>query len=323
LDVAAITELIRLTDALIFDLEDAFARARGVRGRHPRPLGNVKFLLVAQFVNGVRHDFSPPREMIVKKNPSGYHLCFGLSRTANATGRRGRISAGDEVERRVLVEGTTYVVRIESDFYQLIEHDDIVWPVIDPHEPYFFDLQPGYAYPFPEESRLGGGLGSTLLRGALLAPGGEGIAGARIGVQGGTEEYRTDQTGQWVLVFPDDKASGNLTLEITQPGAPVPFQVPNVLVVQGRETGLPLTVFKGRVVNASGVGIGGATIEIDVLAETARTRSDGSWLYYFPPGQAAVLVAVTARLPHGRSQTQSNIQVQPRQTTPVAVFHFS
>jgi hypothetical protein len=86
---------------------------------------------------------------------------------------------------------------------------------------------------------------------------------------------------------------------------------------------LPQTALSGRVVNQSGVGIGGATMTVDALQGQSKTRSDGSWFYYFPLNQAQAAVAVTARLPDGRSQTRPNLTVQPKETTPVAVFQFS
>jgi hypothetical protein len=112
-------------------------------------------------------------------------------------------------------------------------------------------------------------------------------------------------------------------LDISLPDPPTQIQVPDVVVRQGRETGLPQTALSGRVVNQSGVGIGGATMTVDALQGQSKTRSDGSWFYYFPLNQAQAAVAVTARLPDGRSQTRPNLTVQPKETTPVAVFQFS
>jgi hypothetical protein len=295
---------------MVFDLEDAFGRERGVRGPHPHALGPVKFLLAGRFVNGVRVDFGSPLEMIIKNNPSGYHLFFGLVKSA------------DMSVRRALVEGTRYIVRVESSFYQVVERDDILWPMPHPVTPYFFDLQPGYAYPFPRESGLGGGLGPTLLRGALLTSGGEGVAGATVRVQNRPGEYRTDRTGQWVLAFPDSQSFGNVILDISAPDTSTQIQV-IAMVEQGRDARLRQTALSGRVVSRSGIGLGGATIEVGSLQGRSKTRGNGNWFYYFPLDQAAKTVAVTARLPDGRSQTQSNIQVRPRETTPVPVFQFS
>jgi hypothetical protein len=301
------SELIRLTDATVFDLEDSFARARGVRG-NPRPLGKIEFRLVGRFVDGARQDFANPLEMIVRVNNDGYHLFFGQVRTKSGVGYR------------LPADETRYVVRIESGFYQTVELDDIRWP--RPKEPYRRALHPGFAYPFPRESSLGKGLGPTLLRGALLRPNGKGIAGAKVEVTSLSNEYVTDGSGQWVLFFSDSANPQTVTVTVTMPGAANPIEIPNVKVVQGRENGLALTALSGRV-TAAGGGVGGAKIGTDAFPDESETRSDGIWFYYFPLNQAATTVAVTARLPDGRSQTQPNIQAQPRKTTTVPVFQFS
>ena len=301
------SELIRLTDATVFDLEDSFARARGVRG-NPRPLGEVKFLLIGRFVGGVRQDFMTPLEMIVRVNPDGYHLFFGQVRTKN------------RVQYRLPADETRYVVRIESGFYQAMELDDVLWP--RPRDPYPRSLHPGFAYPFPRESSLGKGLGPTQLRGALLRPDGKGIAGARVEVLTLSNRYLTDGSGQWLLFFSDRANPNTVAVTVTLPGVAIPIEIPDVKVVQGRENGLALTALSGRV-TAAGAGVGSVKIGTDAFPDESKTRSDGSWFYYFPLNQAAATVAVTARLPDGRSQTQPNVQVQPRKTNPVSVFQFS
>jgi hypothetical protein len=195
--------------------------------------------------------------------------------------------------------------------------------VTRPVSPYFFDLQPGYSYPFPAESTLGGGLGPTLLRGALLRADGEGIANATLRVRNGSNAYRTDSTGKWVLVFPDTQVTENVTLSVSLTDPVREIQVENIPVIRGRETGLPLTALEGRVLTRAGAGISGAVIEIGAPPSKSKARGDGSWFYYFPLDQPASVVAVTARLPDGRSLTHSEIAVQPRITTPVPVFQFS
>ncbi|MCP4660619.1 MAG: hypothetical protein GY856_34905, partial [bacterium] len=62
--------------AAIFDLEDRYARQRGVRGRHPRPLGKVEFRVLGEVDGESRRDFEQPLEMTVVPNPSGFHLFF-------------------------------------------------------------------------------------------------------------------------------------------------------------------------------------------------------------------------------------------------------
>ena len=98
-------------------------------------------------------------------------------------------------------------MRVEtSGRYQRAENPAVVIP--EPAVPYRFDLEPGYAYPFPSGCRAPRSLGPTLLRGALQHPDGAGIAGALVEVAGVTDRYRTDESGQWVLVFPDSPGVG-------------------------------------------------------------------------------------------------------------------
>ncbi|MBS1789178.1 MAG: carboxypeptidase regulatory-like domain-containing protein [Acidobacteria bacterium] len=304
-------EFHRQKEAIIFNLEDSYARSRRVRGKHPRPLGSLKFYLVGQVVNGGQRNFAAPLEMIMTNNNSGYHLFFG------------QVKWPDRFARHALKEGRRYVVRVESSFYQVIERADIDWPMKQPVEPYFFDLAPGYDYPFPTEGTLGGAVGQTLLRGALLSSGGEGIAGGTVRVQNKSNVYSTDRTGKWVLVFPDGQASGNVTVDVALSNPPSQFQVTDVHIERGLTRGLMQTALQGRVMTAAGVGIGGATIEVSNQQGQARTRSDGRWFYYFPLNQPAATVSVTARLPDGRTKTQPNVKVQPQETSKEAVvFQF-
>jgi len=160
--MSATLEFRRLAATLIFDLEDAFARQRGVNGPHPRPSGKINFSVVGTMVAGARQPITPPLPLKVLANPSGYHLFFGTSALRGP-------------QRSTSLPAGQYVVRVDSDFYQRSERTDITLPsVFSPKgpvapliAPYFFDLQPGYAYPFPSVSTLPNGSGTTLLRGVL------------------------------------------------------------------------------------------------------------------------------------------------------------
>ncbi len=173
-------DLQRLTAALIFDLEDSYARDRGVNGPHPRPFGSFDYFITGRVVSGVPQLLESPLALKVVRNPTGYGVFFGdmLSRAGNTL-------------RANLLDGT-YILRIESQFYQPAERNDIVLPSVFASgspgpgtlAPWFFDLSPGYAYPFPDSSTLSRGRGPTLLRGTLLAPDGTGIQGAAIQVVG-------------------------------------------------------------------------------------------------------------------------------------------
>jgi hypothetical protein len=221
----AAVEIRRLAPTLIFDLEDRYARDRAVRGPHPRPVGPVRIRLVGRMVLGSRQDFPVPFDLLTPTNASSYHLFFGDERRAGG-------------RRRLDLAAGTYVVRVESAFYQVVEREDVVLPRAGTVR---FDLEPSYAYPFPTESTLGRGRGPTLLRSSLHQRDGRGISGAVIEVPGQSNRYRTDGTGQWVLVFPDSQPAGNVTVRVRFPEGAV-VNVPGVPVTPGKSNSLlPLT----------------------------------------------------------------------------------
>ncbi len=303
---AAIYELRRQTATLIFDLEDRFARSRGTRGFHPRPLEPVRLFVVARIVLGLRQDFARPLELIVQRNGSGYHIFFNAIRQPDGSVRQAALDAG------------SYVVRVESRYYQTQEQT-VALPT--PERATFFDLQPGFNYPFPNGGTLSGGRGLTLLRGGLHATGGRGLAGARVEAAGVTDSYLTDETGQWALVFPDTQPSASLSVRVTFPDGSVE-NIANVHVVQGSESGLAQASLRGFVLTDAGGVIPGATVEVQGMTGATKTESDGSWFYYFDVNQAAFAADVTARLPDGRTRTQVNQLVQPRATVFVPTFRF-
>lgn len=310
-------ELRRLAATLIFDLEDAFARRRGVHGPHPRPSGGIRFSMVGTMVGGTRQPIDPPLQLRVLANPSGYHLFFGSVSLQNQSRRMDNVAPGQ------------YVVRIDSDFYQRAEREDIMIPSAFGSSvgkaaqiaPYFFDLQPGYAYPFPSVSTLPNGSGVTLLRGVLRNADGTGMAGAKVQAVGQSNTYSTDESGQWVLVFPDTHPSGAVTVHFELPDGSV-RDVTKVMVQQGSTTGLTQTALQGWVLTKSGVGIAGAAIQVAGQMGQAKTASDGSWSFYFDVNQAAAKVTVTATTPDGRSLKQKNVAMQPRGTVGVPSFQF-
>jgi hypothetical protein len=299
-----VRESRRLTATAIFDLEDRYARELRVGETHPRPFGAVNIYLLGRMVDGQRMDFPEPIKLKVRNNPSGYLLFFG------------RVQGPDDVVRDAGLQGT-YVVRVESQFYQQAERDDIELP--RPDAAYLFDLLPNIAYPFP--ARVSTSAGPTLLRGSLHGRDGAAIAGARVELAApGVAPYRTGEDGQWMLVFPRDQPSGDVAVRITLPGAqPLTIDAP---VVRGRETSLQQTAMRGWVVNAAGFGIRGATITVSGQADRSTTDADGRWFYYFDLDQGAAQVHVTATLPDGRSLTSAGQLVQPRGVTRVSTFRF-
>lgn len=296
-------ELRHLTATLILDAEDAYARARGTGGRHPRPIGSVDYDLVGRLAAGQRVRFAQPQRLILVRNPSGYDLFFGEARVGDT--QRTEVTPGD------------YVVRAVSPTarYQPSEREATL---PSPDTPVFFDLQPGHNYPFPTET-LPGGRGPTLLRGAYLLPSGAGTAEVAVRVPNRTDTYVTDQTGQWVLVFPDDEPTGVVMVQFERPDGAVQ-EARDVVVVGGRTSSLPQTALRGAARTMTGVAIADATVAVSGQTAQVRSGLDGTWAFHFAPDQPAATVTVTATLPDGRSQANPNIQVQPRSTVHVPTF---
>jgi hypothetical protein len=206
----------------VFDLEDAFARARRVRGPHPRPFGKIQFYNVARIVDDDTPEYWPqPLALCTVLNPSGYHLFFNDYLLADGSRRANFMAAGD------------YLIRVESQFYQPLA-GRVTLPMPDPNQPAFYDLAPGYSYPFPALP----GHALTLLYGKVQNADGDGLARVLITVDDQTISYETDQAGQWVLVFPDDWETGNVTLQFTLPDGSSQM-LADVLVNQGEINSIP------------------------------------------------------------------------------------
>ncbi|MCP4659826.1 MAG: hypothetical protein GY856_30860, partial [bacterium] len=293
---------------------------------HPRPLGKVEFRVLGEVDGESRRDFEQPLEMTVVPNPSGFHLFFGEVRRPER-GSRGfprRGTNGGFPQRGtngafLLGEGT-YAVRVESEFYQLVERRDVLMP--EPAAPYFCDLDPGYAYPFPHCSTLSGGRGPTLLRGCVFDRAGDGVEGVRVEAEPALSDYQTDETGQWVLVFPDSLPDGEIAVRYHGPDGAV-SEITDVPLLQGRENSLAQTALRGWVLNGTGVALAGATIVVEGQPGDSRTGDDGSWFYYFDPTQSASEVNVTAVLDDGRQLVRPGVEVRHRATVVVPTFRFS
>src|SRR5205807_4161625 len=104
--------------------------------------------------------------------------------------------------------------------------------------------------------------GFALLRGSLHTPDGKPITGATVSVAGANSPYITDDSGQWVLVFPDSVFPANqttVTVRVTPSTGPV-VNVLNVEVAKGDDRALAETALRGWVV-ARRLGIKGATVQ--------------------------------------------------------------
>ena len=293
-----------LSASLIFDLEDGYARRRGMRGPHPRPVGPLSYRVLGRVRNGVLEPFAPMTTLRVRRNPSGYDLSFGVIELPDRT-------------RRTLADGR-YAIQITSPpaYYEPVERDDFAVP--RPAAPYTIDLEPAFGYPFPTET-LPGLRRPTLLRGTYVGASGDGVPGVTVQVPGTSSRSVTDRSGQWVLVFPDDQPTGDVAVRFTAPDNTVQ-NVPGVPVIGGAEASLRQTALRGWTLTAEGAPLAGTSVAVTGEPAPVRSRPDGRWSYYFRFAQPAAVVDVTASLPDGRAQTHPNVPVEPRVTTVVPTF---
>ncbi len=289
----------------IFALEDRYARDRGLRGPHPGPIGELELMLTGRVVNGVLEPYDEPRKLILTRNPSGY---FSFFDRFTIGGRR--------FEDRP--QPGTYRLRVESTFYQVHEQD-ISLP--NPDSAIGIDLEPGYAYPFAPGEAVGRG-GATLLRGTVYTIDAQGFRDLGVEVPGRSNRYRTDDTGQWVLVFPDTDAGGQVTVRFNWPNGVVE-DVPAVDVVRGRSSNLFQAGLRGQVLSDAGVGLPGVRITVSGHIGASVSRDNGVWFYYFGLNQGAATVNVTAQLPDGATRTRFGVAVQPRAVVVVPTFRFN
>jgi hypothetical protein len=266
---------------------------------------SIKYYVLGKIENGVRRDFNRTLELVIKRNPSGYDLFFGQLQLPNGTLYQSVLDAG------------RYVLRLQSDFYQPLERDDIDLPA--PRDPYSIDLEPGFAYPFSESTGTHGG-GPTLVRGSAYASDGKGVAGVVVETANGASRYRTDATGQWALVLPEAQSPGNLIVRFSWPDGRVDTTA--VSIFPGKTVTLPQAAFRGRVVNAADIGIAGGVIRVSGHPGSSISDSEGDWYYYFLHSQESEVVNVTAQLPNGQTLTHTGLEVKPRTIVVVPNFQF-
>lgn len=300
----------------VFDPVDSFARNRGLAGARPRPIGAVQVYLLADRTPGAERNFDVPPELVLARDPDGYAISYGRLRTPDGGVRATRFLGGP------------YLLRVRSTYYQVADFDGVRLPATaDQPEPYELVLSPAYTYPFPTATtppmvKLDdtGATALTLLRGAVLAPDRRGIPDARVTAPTAMP-YRTDQDGQWVLVFTEGvPPSAQVDVTIAVPGAN-PVVLPGVPVDPGGTATLAQTALRGRIL-APGANPGSATVLVEGTPGAAGVRADGAWNYCFPIDQPAGSVSVTATLPDGRSLNARDVPVTPRHTTTVPDFSF-
>jgi hypothetical protein len=340
------------TADLILNIVDGYAQARGMGDPDPRPIEPLYFYVIARFVIGVEQEIMPPLELVMKRNRSGYHLFYGTVRMPDGA-----------IRERVLAPGR-YIVRIDTRPYVPPEAErgvprlyqpanvTVDLPMPDPRDPasntpYRVQLSPAPVYPFPHATPLrmafpvaGGcnsanmpvGNGPTLLRGSLHQRDGRPRTGVTVDVPAipALTAYTTGTDGGWVLSFPENQATGPVSLRF---GLPEPdntvVNVPDVCVVHGYECSLSQTALRGWATDR-GRPVTGFTLQIastrggGPYQDLLVTSADGSWSYYFDldqPGGDDV-VNVTALLPDGRTLVEQNIPVRRRATIVVPAFQF-
>jgi hypothetical protein len=138
----------------------------------------------------------------------------------------------------------------------------------------------------------------------------------------GVRTQTTDESGQWVLVFPEGQASAAVIVRFRLPNGAT-SNVAGVQIEPGRDSTLPQTALRGSVTTNAGVPIPGATVTVSGQPGSSRSRVDGGWFYFFRPDEPATNVTVTATLPDGRSQSRGGVPVQPRSTVVVQSFEFA
>lgn len=306
------------TPMLILDAEDSFERARGFRGKHPRPSGVVRFFLMARTERGASRPalLPKPLEMQTVENSDGFRLFFG------------NLIMPDRNVKRIDADRWPWTIRAAGDYYQVLDVTSEELPsafggnrkVVD--AAIKFDLQPGPLYPFPYDSPK---LAPILVRGTLRSPDGHGLPGVRIAVLDpttGNENQRaiSSADGQWVLVLPSAPSGASIDLRFTEPGGGH-ADIKSVQVRPGIDNNIAQTVLRGRVQKGA-KGVKEAKITVDKVSGSAYTGDKGDWAFYLRVNQPAGKVKVTAILPAGSAKS-SVVEVQPRETVVVPTFDFS
>ena len=306
--------------------------ATGAARAAPAPLGPISYHLTARRDGDQLQPITPPLKLVTQRNASGYDLAFGQVYLPEGQVRGHAVPPG------------SYQLEVRGAFYQPMTLDVVV-PRLQP--PLSCALEPGVAYPFPDPAplRLGNlgpdscvapdphhpeqlglpaGRGPTLLRGTFSARDGQPVVGATVRVAGQSNQCVTDDSGSWVLVFPDTQPTGPVTVSVQWPDPPgTTDTIPGVCVVRGRVTSLAQTALRGWVLTQAGNAIPAATIAVGDLPGTVQADAQGAWFYYCGLHQEADTVNVVATLPNGDEKVQPNVPIRPRATVVVDTFRFT
>ena len=346
---------IRLRTAdLIFDIVDGYARARGMGDSDPRPMEPLYFYVIARFMNGVEQRMDPPLELVMKRNRSGYHLFYGSVKMPDGAIWEKVLAPG---QYTVLIDTRRYIrSQAERGVPRLYQPQEVTveLPMPDPRDPasntpYRVELSPAPVYPFPHATPLRRDFtspgscnnanipvshGPTLLRGNLHQQDGRPLAGVNVDVPAiaTVKAYTTAPDGGWVLAFPEDQATGPVSVRF---GFPQPDKtivnvpIADVCVVHGYECSLSQAALRGWATDR-GRPVSGFTLQIASTGsggpyqDLAVTSADGGWFYYFDLNQLGAddVVDVTVLLPDGRSMVEQNVPVRRRATIVVPAFQF-
>lgn len=219
-----VSERRSLQAVQLFDLVDQYLKGLRVRGSRPRPFGDISFWVTGEIVKRKLHPFPKPWKLLTTITPSGYYLYFGKIEFPDGTVRKGYVSSGE------------YLIQVQTEFYQIAERP-IMFPREETGPVIVFDLLPGYLYPFPSSANYA----PTLLRSSVKSESDIGVANVKI--QTGNLTYRTDDSGQWVLVLSDDHVKEKVTVNFTFPDGKT--RTRKISVERGRSNSLPPLVWSG------------------------------------------------------------------------------
>lgn len=294
-------ERVSLSASLILDVVDGYASAGDPAATPVRPLGTLRYSLVA-FGAGTKNvqSLDPPVTLATVANPSGYQLWFG-----------GRADGGPRPDPG------SYTLRIDSDFYAPFLSDPVQIPT--PDQAVRCTLQPGYAYPFSGSGLAAPAAAPTLLRGTVQSFDGAGQAGVAVAVTAGANvvQYVTDASGQFVLVIPDP-APPSVTVDMTDAGGSK-TTLANIALTPGTTTAIPQTVLTGRVLST----VTGGSVQLGAPPATVSVAPNGTWRIVLPLDQKAATVTVSAAVPGQRKKSQSKIKITPGQVVTVLPFVFN
>jgi hypothetical protein len=228
-------------------------------------------------------------------------------------------SVDAEPDRIGVLQSGTYDIEVTAPGFQTATLQAVFPAAEAPPSVVTLDLEAGPDYPFPGETAQATSTGPTLIRGQILALDGSGLAGVPVQAPAATPAV-TDQNGSWVLAFPDNTASGPVTVSAAIAGAAVTAAT---VIVTGQRTVVPQARLHGRTVYQSRAPAAGAAISVGGVPGTVASGPDGSWSLALPfgTGLQPMNVTVTAVL-GATTRTQAGVGVVPGRavTVPDHVF---